>query len=29
MFQGTEAPIMGAYNNQKKLQLWESALFSG
>ena len=28
-FRRAEAPIKGAYNNQKKLKLWESALFSG
>ena len=28
-FRGAEAPYYGAYNNQKKLKFWESALFSG
>ena len=29
IFQGGIIPLLGAYNNRKKLKLWESALFSG
>ena len=29
IFQGAETPYLGSYNNQKKVKLWESALFSG
>ena len=27
--EGQKPPIRGPYNNQKKLKLWEFALFSG
>ena len=29
IFQGGRSPLLGDYNDEKKLKLWKSALFSG